>query len=566
MKEFFNKYREKIILAGAGALLAIVGLIAGNVIQNRLGFSVVSGYQSTVRTSMTATQDTVAVSSLTLKDDTTLDMSMLGSRVFLTLEPGKSKEEIVMCTGITTSTLTFTGCTRGLAFSGTSTVSVSANRKTHNAGAIVTLSNVHYVYEQLVDKDGTETIGGLKTFSDLVAFSTIPVMPTTTPTSSDQVASKQYVDNVIAAGAPNGTESVKGLFEGATQSEMGLSTEFGSTGATLALLSKYATSTRNGAGQYVIVTAGSGYVSSTFGGVAFSMATLDSNALVVQNPASATTTPTINSIPLTNASTTELNRWVQAYERQYTAGEPINASVTPTPVYLSSVDGKVYQASSNFTSSTFNFVGFVGKSQNVTTSDNVYVTGGEGAIIPGFTGLTVGTEYYISTTGTIATSGGTVPWKIARAVSTTALIIEKAPKKYVGTYSNNQQSDAGAAVTTTVNVGFRPKKISIIASAGNRDDTTVISKFDLRGNDPWLGNNPFWYEGTTYGLQFHVSNNTSGDDSTYLVNAQDTNVFSRLSILSVTNNTATFLWQYDTTSNGNSNDQAWINYAYIIEE
>lgn len=164
MKEFLIKYRLQIIIS-AIAITVLIGAVVAGLIRDRVGFSVVSGYQSTVRVSMTATQDTVPVSSLTLKDDTVLTMGALGSVVFLTVEPGKSKEEIIMCTDIATTTLAFTNCTRGLAFSGTSTISVSGNRKTHNAGSIVTLSNVHYVYEQLVDKDANETASGTKRFA-----------------------------------------------------------------------------------------------------------------------------------------------------------------------------------------------------------------------------------------------------------------------------------------------------------------------------------------------------------------------------------------------------------------
>jgi hypothetical protein len=190
MKEFFNNHRPRIVLVGFAALTILLGLVLGNPLRGLLGFSVVSGYQSTVRASMTATQDTVPVSSLTLKDGTVLDMSVLGSVVFLTLEPGKSKEEIVACTGVTTSTLTFTGCTRGLAFSGTSTLSVANNRKTHNAGAIVTLSNVHYVYEELVDKDADENIGGIKRFiSDILKLGD-------QTTTSDKIL---YADNGSAS-------------------------------------------------------------------------------------------------------------------------------------------------------------------------------------------------------------------------------------------------------------------------------------------------------------------------------------------------------------------------------
>ena len=180
-----------------GYLLEIAN---GYTTSDMLGYSVVSDYQTTLSSSMTTTQSTIAVSSMATTDGHTLTMSDLGSKVFLTIEPtSSSKKEIVMCTGISSST--WTGCTRGLAFYGTSTASVSANRKKHSAGSIIIISNVHYVYEQLVDKDTSETITGDKTYSGNIDFSVnLPTIPTATPTTSDQIASKQYVDDVGAGG------------------------------------------------------------------------------------------------------------------------------------------------------------------------------------------------------------------------------------------------------------------------------------------------------------------------------------------------------------------------------
>ena len=54
---------------------------------------------------------------------------------------------------------------------------------------------------------GAETVAGVKTFSSL------PVIPSTTPTLATQVASKGYVDSVAASGAPDATTSVKGIVQ-----------------------------------------------------------------------------------------------------------------------------------------------------------------------------------------------------------------------------------------------------------------------------------------------------------------------------------------------------------------
>ncbi len=123
---------------------------------NELGFSVATRYRTNLSSSVTSNASTIPVSSMTSFDGTALTMGLFGSRVFLSIEPGSAREEIVMCTGISGST--WTGCTRGLAFTGTSTASVSANQKSHNAGSVVVMSNVHYVYDELVDKDSGDVL------------------------------------------------------------------------------------------------------------------------------------------------------------------------------------------------------------------------------------------------------------------------------------------------------------------------------------------------------------------------------------------------------------------------
>lgn len=130
---------------------------------NVLGYSVVSRYKTTLASSMTTSQTTVPVSSITTFDGHTLSMSDLGSKIYLTIEPGTAREEIVVCTAISSSQ--WSGCTRGLAFYGSSEIGVAANKKAHNAGSVVVMSNVHYAYENLVDKDSNEALEGIKTVS-----------------------------------------------------------------------------------------------------------------------------------------------------------------------------------------------------------------------------------------------------------------------------------------------------------------------------------------------------------------------------------------------------------------
>lgn len=521
---------------------------------DQVGFSVASRYKTTLASPMTSSQVTIPVSSIATFDGHTLTMADLGTAVFLTIEPGASKEEINKCTGVTSTA--WTDCTRGLAFYGTSTVSVAANQKTHNAGSIVVMSNVHYVYEQLSDKDSNETIGGVKTFTLLPVASSTSVLCTT----NDQFCTKYYIDQAAASGfnAAN-VSTTRGLsVDGSAPERVGinlLSTGGLSFHTAGELKIKYGANSGVGTdvnGLYV--ERGDSFAwtgTHTFSGAGISIS------------------PATNTIPKTSATTTELNRWVNAFERIYTAGEAIDASTTPQAVYLSSVDGKVYKASSNFTSSTFRLVGFVAKNQNVSTNADVYVTEGNGAIVSGFTALTTGDDLYVSTTGTIANSAGVVPWKIAQAVSTTAIMIAPAPRKYVGVLNQTiaPAPTTAASVTTTINVGFKAKKITFIGNVGTASGATISSKFLAMGSDPNTTNNPLWYEGTTYGFERDDLGSTLSDSSSYLMSmSQAANTFSRLLVLSTTQSAVTFLWEYRCNGNGNSDDNAWINVIYIIEE
>ena len=129
-----------------------------NEVDDQFGYSVISRYKTTLRSSISSTQATIPVSSMTTFDDHVIVQADYGVKAFLVIEPGSSREEIVKATS--NSTTNWTGVTRGLAFYGTTETSVAANRKAHNAGSIIVMSNTHYVYEQLIDKDTNQTLTG----------------------------------------------------------------------------------------------------------------------------------------------------------------------------------------------------------------------------------------------------------------------------------------------------------------------------------------------------------------------------------------------------------------------
>lgn len=232
---------ERAKTAGAFGMFPYTGTAAQNNALERLlrgyqapkddglvGFGVASDYETTLAQSMTSNQTYLVVSSLLTRDGQTVSLANLNaSKVYLTLEPGGSKEEFVMCTGVSTTLNRFDGCTRGLSGIGTSTASVAANMRSHIAGSKVTMSNVHYVYNEYVDRDTAQTIGGLKTFS------VIPRIPTTTPTDPSEVVSFAMLASTSFSGTVNASTLVKGIVQLPTENEYNSGTVTGTTGALL---------------------------------------------------------------------------------------------------------------------------------------------------------------------------------------------------------------------------------------------------------------------------------------------------------------------------------------------
>lgn len=202
-----------------------------------LGFTVVTNYAPSLSSSITSSQTEIPVSTTKDKKGVQLATSTLGMKIYLNIEPGGKKEELVVCTGISGDS--WTGCTRGLAFSGNSETSVTSYQYPHSQGVSVVMSNIHYVYQNFVDLDSEQNVGGIKNFTS------IPTAPTTTPTTQNQLATKKYVDDTSLSGAPAGTEEIPGSWMGATQSQLSNGTATSSYSGIdygLILQSKYANS------------------------------------------------------------------------------------------------------------------------------------------------------------------------------------------------------------------------------------------------------------------------------------------------------------------------------------
>lgn len=424
------------------------------------GYTPVTGYSSRTTQYISSSATTIPVASTLDKSGEQIVLSNISPsgtvKVYMNLGAGTSSEEPIYCTGVTT--VSWTGCVRGLAFQGSSETSSSTLAKAHNAGTSIIITNIGQFYNQYVSIDGTQSINDVKTFTSL------PLVPTSTPTLGGQVISLYQFQQATTTGGINGSETAKGVYQLPTPSEAGSGTSIGSSGARLVLPSSMASSSRASNTSTVVITRGAdGYIDSSFGGGVNSFATLNSSTLVIENPANATTTPTASKIPISDTSG-ELNTWLNQNRlnvQTYVAGENIDASSTPQALYLKQTDGRVYKLNAtSATEAAYAFTGFAIIQSAVTTGNNILVQ--TDGLVSGFTGLTIGGYYYgTNTAGTISTTAGTISLQVGRAVSANTVLIQIG-KKFVrssATFSNT--------TTSTVTIGFRPARILVtMAAAG----------------------------------------------------------------------------------------------------
>jgi len=222
------------------------------------------------------------------------------TKVYLVVEPENSDNtEIVMClaaNGNETTTL-FTGCTRGLAFYGTSEAAVTANQKSHPSGAGVIMTNVGQFYNNFMDIDSAQTIAGIKTFSSYPKISSYAA-----PTSDEQFAPKKYVDDVALVSAPDANETTKGVSELATGAEAAAGTSSGSA-ARLVLPASLATTTSQVATTSVPVTGTNGKLSDNFTDFSLNKTWTGTNSFAT----TTTATSTVTSETVASSSITQLN-------------------------------------------------------------------------------------------------------------------------------------------------------------------------------------------------------------------------------------------------------------------
>ena len=133
------------------------------------------------------------------------------------------------------------------------------------------------------------------------------------------------------------------------------------------------------------------------------------------------------------------------------ASTSITGWAKPQPVYIASSTnpeaGGVLLVDANATS-TLGFIGFAVTSASL--GETVYVQ--TDGIVPGFTGLSKGSKYYVQDTiGTIGMAVGTYEVLVGTAVSITEILIEKGTWEYMGKLVG---SSVTVAPTTRFIIGF----------------------------------------------------------------------------------------------------------------
>ena len=224
----------------------------------------------------------------------------------------------------------------------------------------------------------------------------------------------------------------------------------------------------------------------------------------------------------------------------YDAGETINGGTLPVPVYQNTADNEFYKCDANV-STKLEFVGFsISNGTNGNAMDIQF-----NGIVKGFSGLTEGARYYVSdTAGLISTSKGTYEVLVGIAISTTELLIIKAPAEKL--YKNGDTTKNAADASTTQNIahglGKIPKKVRIKARV-------------LLGNDQRVSETV--YNGTTqssisyYGISasvvantFTLTNTTTGNGTTVgVVTFDATNIIITWTKTSSPTGTYILLWE-----------------------
>ncbi len=368
-------------------------------------FNPTGGGTYRLQSSISTTQNTITLTSF--KEPISgikYTMSYLNSSIeYGTIDPqNATSKEFISFTGITQNsdgTALLTGVSRGLGFSYPYTASTTL-ASSHSGQSIFILSNPPQLTNQYLNMVNGGQVSGLTTFTD-------PPIMTNAATSTLQAASVAYVNGLAFGGAvvtvPGGGTGQTTFAPGAILVGNGAGNILASSSPTV----NYITATSSTASTFAgpIVSAGN----DTFSGT---------NTFSGQNTFTATST---------FATTTQNGPMIQGnITNNYTTGVTI---VAGNPVLYATSSPRVYKVIANVASTSINFLGIAVTGGTAGQSVMVQTSG----IVNNLSGLTAGSDYYASDTGTLSTTQGTNEVYIGQAISSTQLQLIKREFQYVGT-------------------------------------------------------------------------------------------------------------------------------------
>jgi hypothetical protein len=414
---------------------------------------------------------------------------------YFTLDKESSQKEHIVCT-----------LTAGV-MSAISTVSrqgvqASGVVRKHRIGASVEITDfAHIMYMNDLLAGTTNLNASVPLAYDGVA--------TLTP-GSNQLCTVAYADALSFAGAPNGSTTQKGLFEGSTGSELAAGTGTGGTGALLVPLTSSFTNTSAGAGDVnkvpVLNAAGQlaeGFVqsaSTTVAGKA-ELATGAETAAGTATGGAGPLVPANSSFTATSSGAADVNKVAVLGSAgtiadgfgytTVTAGETVTAG---QGAYAKAADSRAWKSQGTTDEATFNFIGVFADAGNAGDTVRLVPPGG----VLTTTGLTAGAYYFVSdTAGTLATTPGTRFARVGLALSTTRLLV------LVPKYKVSSTQNIGSATTFVQTTGFYPARITVraastsigVAGGSIGDDTNTCIAFRLLGanNDANARGGEAWY-------------------------------------------------------------------------
>ncbi|RJQ67344.1 MAG: hypothetical protein C4519_24415 [Desulfobacteraceae bacterium] len=157
---------------------------------------------------------------------------------------------------------------------------------------------------------------------------------------------------------------------------------------------------------------------------------------------------------------------------QGTGGETIGGATTPAPVFISSVDGELYECDSNDATKLL-FIGFVVNN----TSDGIAATLQKNGVVPGFSGLSAGLKYYVQDSGGIGTTPGTYVILVGIALSATELLIikeefEESVKRLIASDNVKKEDNAEENIKSETYTELKEFKVRVPG--------TVKVKFEMK--------------------------------------------------------------------------------------